>query len=147
MYMYMYMYIILSVSQLLHLLGILFLFALFVNLATRAQHSESNHIPPSVLPSFLDLVIWGHEHECHTEVEYEGNTHYSQDPTDQDLEEDQGFYVYQPGSSVATSLSEGEEAKKWVSEKNDSWQEVWPPGELCVCAVNAQKLYTIEMLF
>ena len=37
----------------------------------RSQHSDNNYIPSSYLPSFLDLVIWGHEHECHTEPEYE----------------------------------------------------------------------------
>ena len=57
-------------------------------------------------------MVWGHEHECITEVEYEGGA-------DQDMTEnveDQGFYVYQPGSSVATSLCEGEVPKKLVSE-------------------------------
>ena len=78
----------------------------------RAQHSDNNHIPPSLLPSFFDLVIWGHEHECIPEVEFE--TSGSVGGVADDLGE-QGFYVYQPGSSVATSLSEGEVAKKLVS--------------------------------
>ena len=79
----------------------------------RSQHSDNNYIPSSYLPSFLDLVIWGHEHECHTEPEYEANPHDDLHEHLDDME-DKGFYIYQPGSSVATSLCEGEVKKKWV---------------------------------
>jgi len=51
------------------------------------------------LPNFIDLVIWGHEHESRIRPEFN------------DL---QSFYVTQPGSSVATSLSESEIATKHV---------------------------------
>ena len=51
------------------------------------------------LPEFLDLVIWGHEHECRIRPEYN---------------ELQRFYVSQPGSSVITSLSESEVGPKHV---------------------------------
>jgi double-strand break repair protein MRE11 len=49
------------------------------------------------LESFLDLVIWGHEHECKI------------DPT---RNPEMGFDVIQPGSSVATSLCPGEAVPK-----------------------------------
>ena len=52
------------------------------------------------MPEFLDLVIWGHEHECRIRPEYN---------------ELQRFYVSQPGSSVITSLSESELAPKHVA--------------------------------
>jgi len=51
------------------------------------------------LPDFIDLVIWGHEHECRIRPEYN---------------ELQKFYVTQPGSSVITSLSESETGQKHV---------------------------------
>ena len=56
-------------------------------------------------------MIWGHEHECHTEPEYEANPHDDLQGHLDDME-DKGFYIYQPGSSVATSLCEGEVKKK-----------------------------------
>merc|ERR1719387_2324424 len=51
------------------------------------------------LPRFLDLVIWGHEHESIVGA--------------QDNQE-AGFYVIQPGSSLPTSLTELEAKPKHV---------------------------------
>lgn len=51
------------------------------------------------MPNFIDLVIWGHEHESRIRPEFN---------------QQQSFYVTQPGSSVATSLSESEIAQKHV---------------------------------
>lgn len=62
--------------------------------------SATNYLPEEVLPDFLDLVIWGHEHECL--IEPRRNEH-------------KGFMVIQPGSSVATSLTEGEAVTKHVA--------------------------------
>jgi len=45
------------------------------------------------------MVIWGHEHECLIDPVYNA---------------EQGFYVVQPGSSVATSLSQGETVPKYL---------------------------------
>ena len=61
----------------------------------RAAHSK-NAISERYLPNWLDFVVWGHEHECLVE------------PT----ESAQGFHVSQPGSSVVTSLIEGEAKQK-----------------------------------
>lgn len=62
-------------------------------------HTNTSYLPELFLPSFLDLIIWGHEHEC---IPYP--VHNSE----------MGFETLQPGSSVATSLSEGEAAEKNV---------------------------------
>ena len=75
-------------------------FNIFVIHQNRAKHGPKNYIPESFLDEFLDLVVWGHEHECLI------------DPTWS--ESSKPFYITQPGSSVATSLSEGESKQKHV---------------------------------
>ncbi|XP_052818533.1 double-strand break repair protein MRE11-like [Mya arenaria] len=72
-------------------------FNMFVIHQNRSKHGPTNHIPEQFLDDFLDLIFWGHEHECRLEAEWNGT---------------QNFYVTQPGSSVATSLSEGETVTK-----------------------------------
>ncbi|KAM4566635.1 double-strand break repair protein MRE11 isoform 1-T3 [Odontesthes bonariensis] len=74
-------------------------FNLFTIHQNRSKHGPTNYIPEQFLDDFLDLVVWGHEHECLIA------------PT---RNEQQLFYVTQPGSSVATSLSPGEAAKKHI---------------------------------
>uniref|UniRef100_A0A803T602 Double-strand break repair protein MRE11 n=1 Tax=Anolis carolinensis TaxID=28377 RepID=A0A803T602_ANOCA len=74
-------------------------FNLFVLHQNRSKHGATNYIPEQFLDDFIDLVIWGHEHECKIS------------PT---RNEQQLFYVSQPGSSVVTSLSPGEAVKKHV---------------------------------
>lgn len=39
-------------------------FNIFVLHQNRAQHSPKSFVPEDLLPDFLNLVIWGHEHEC-----------------------------------------------------------------------------------
>ncbi|KAK0880144.1 meiotic recombination [Friedmanniomyces endolithicus] len=63
-------------------------------------HTETSYLPEKFLPSFLDLVVWGHEHECILEPQTNA---------------EQGFRVIQPGSSVATSLMPGEAVPKKVA--------------------------------
>lgn len=63
-------------------------------------YTESGYLPESFLPEFLDLIIWGHEHEC--KIQPETNT-------------ERGFKVIQPGSSVATSLCQPETEAKHVT--------------------------------
>lgn len=65
----------------------------------RADRGQKRTIKESLLPNFINLVIWGHEHECDIELFYN---------------EEKKFYVTQPGSSVATSLCEGESRTKHV---------------------------------
>lgn len=63
-------------------------------------YTETNYLPENFLPEFMDLVIWGHEHEC---------------LIDPRLNPEMNFHVMQPGSSVATSLCPGEAVAKHVS--------------------------------
>lgn len=63
----------------------------------RADRGPKNYLPEKSLPAFLDLVIWGHEHDCRIIPEENAS---------------KKFYVSQPGSTVATSLAEGEALDK-----------------------------------
>lgn len=63
-------------------------------------HTATSYLPENVLPDWMNLVVWGHEHECLIEP--------TQNP-------ETGFYVMQPGSSVATSLVPGEAVQKHVA--------------------------------
>ncbi|KAM9566236.1 double-strand break repair protein MRE11 isoform 2-T2 [Guaruba guarouba] len=74
-------------------------FNLFVIHQNRSKHGATNYIPEQFLDDFIDLVVWGHEHECKIA------------PC---KNEQQCFYVSQPGSSVVTSLSPGEAVKKHI---------------------------------
>nr|VZI23564.1 unnamed protein product [Spirometra erinaceieuropaei] len=74
-------------------------FSLAVVHQNRVRHGPTGYLPENFLPSFLDLVVWGHEHDCRIEPEWNSS---------------KNFYVTQPGSSVATSLIEGEALPKAV---------------------------------
>lgn len=63
-------------------------------------HTATGYLPENFLPEFLDLVVWGHEHECIIDPRYNPET---------------SFHVMQPGSSVATSLVAGEAVPKHVA--------------------------------
>ena len=63
-------------------------------------HTSTGYLPENFLPDFMDLVIWGHEHECVIEPQ---------------LNTEMGFHVMQPGSSVATALMPGEAVTKHVA--------------------------------
>lgn len=73
-------------------------FHLLVWHQNRASRGSKNFIPDHTLPEFLDLVIWGHEHDCRIVAERKPN----------------GVHISQPGSSVATSLIGGEAEPKHV---------------------------------
>ncbi|CDF87259.1 probable Double-strand break repair protein MRE11 [Zygosaccharomyces bailii ISA1307] len=62
-------------------------------------HTNTAFLPEQFLPDFLNLIIWGHEHEC--------IPHLVHNPSKQ-------FDVLQPGSSVATSLCDAEAQQKNV---------------------------------
>lgn len=63
-------------------------------------YTETSYLPEQFLPGFMDLIVWGHEHECKI------------DPQENP---EQGFKVMQPGSSIATSLVKGEAVPKKVA--------------------------------
>lgn len=64
-----------------------------------SAHSRTSYLPELFLPSFLDFVLWGHEHECIPNPTYNPEN---------------DFYTLQAGSSVATSLCEAEACEKYV---------------------------------
>lgn len=74
-------------------------FNLFVIHQNHAAHTYTSSIPESFLPNFLDFILWGHEHECIPYPVHNPET---------------TFDVLQAGSSVATSLAEGEVADKKI---------------------------------
>ncbi|KAG8527726.1 Double-strand break repair protein mus-23 [Bacidia gigantensis] len=63
-------------------------------------YTDTGYLPENFLPDFMDLVVWGHEHECLIDPTYNPETN---------------FHVMQPGSSVATSLMPGEAVPKKVA--------------------------------
>jgi double-strand break repair protein MRE11 len=71
-------------------------------------HNETGYLPENFLPDFVDLVIWGHEHEC---------------LIDPRMNPEMNFHVMQPGSSVATSLIPGEAVAKYVAILNITGKE------------------------
>lgn len=73
-------------------------FNLLVLHQNRVARGPKNYIPSSVIPNFIKLVIWGHEHDCRIIPEEQTN----------------GVFISQPGSSVATSLAIGESIPKHV---------------------------------
>lgn len=58
-------------------------FNIFVCHQNRADRGINKTVHEEALPNFLDLVVWGHEHECRLKEEFNGI---------------QGFYVTQPGN-------------------------------------------------
>lgn len=75
-------------------------FNLMVLHQNRVDRGPKNYIPAQVLPNFIDFVLWGHEHDCRVVPEEIPG---------------KNFFVSQPGSSVATSLSEGESIDKHIA--------------------------------
>ncbi|CAK7327537.1 unnamed protein product [Dovyalis caffra] len=65
----------------------------------RVKTNPKNAINEHFLPRFLDFIVWGHEHECLIDPQEVPGM---------------GFHVTQPGSSVATSLIDGESKPKHV---------------------------------
>ncbi|EGV61552.1 DNA repair exonuclease, partial [Yamadazyma tenuis ATCC 10573] len=61
--------------------------------------SQKSYLPESVLPDFIDFIYWGHEHECLPEPQ---------------LNPIKNFHTLLPGSSIVTSLIDGESNPKHV---------------------------------
>lgn len=66
-------------------------------LSRRVAHNRNEYVPENMFDDDTDLVVWGHEHDCRIVPEPVADRHY---------------YITQPGSSVATSLTEGEAIEK-----------------------------------
>ncbi|KAL6844019.1 hypothetical protein ACP4OV_025692 [Aristida adscensionis] len=65
----------------------------------RIKTNPKSAINEHFLPRFLDFIVWGHEHECLVDPQEVPGM---------------GFHITQPGSSVATSLIDGEAKPKHV---------------------------------
>lgn len=85
----------------------------FVLHQNRRTAGSPQGVPDAMLPIWMDYVVWGHEHESQPELT---------------LSKPQ---VLQPGSTVATSLSEGE-----ATQKHAVLLEVWKDCRGIVRGVN-----------
>eukprot|EP01083_Nonionella_stella_P057814 151621_1 len=65
---------------------------------TRHTQQYKDCIPEEFLPKFLDVVYWGHEHECNIDLTESLTSN---------------FFITQPGSTVITSLSQSEAKPKY----------------------------------
>lgn len=72
------------------------------------KHGAKNYIPENFIPGFINLVLWGHEHECRL---HKGGGLVGVEPAE-GLDR---TFICQPGSSVATSLGAGEAEEKNVA--------------------------------
>ncbi|KAG8918070.1 meiotic recombination, partial [Tulasnella sp. 408] len=66
----------------------------------RVKHGPQEYVPEGMFDDSINLVVWGHEHDCRIEPEEVPGKPY---------------FITQPGSSVATSLSDGESIPKQVA--------------------------------
>ncbi|KAJ7151408.1 Mre11 DNA-binding presumed domain-containing protein [Mycena crocata] len=66
----------------------------------RVKHGPQDFVPEGLFDDSVDLVVWGHEHDCRIVPEPVAGKQY---------------YISQPGSSVATSLADGEALEKHVA--------------------------------
>ncbi|KDQ12534.1 hypothetical protein BOTBODRAFT_34499 [Botryobasidium botryosum FD-172 SS1] len=79
----------------------------------RVKHGPQESVPEGMFDDSIDLVIWGHEHDCRILPEEVAGKDYK---------------IIQPGSSVATSLAEGESIEKHVAllEIKDNGCKIMP---------------------
>lgn len=76
-------------------------FNLMVIHQNRYKHGlTTSYVSEDLIPDIMDLLIWGHEHECLVEPKKAAKGE---------------FYVSQPGSSIATSLEKGEAVQKYLA--------------------------------
>ncbi|KAF9242284.1 Mre11 DNA-binding presumed domain-containing protein [Melanogaster broomeanus] len=66
----------------------------------RVRHGPQESVPEGMFDDSVDLVVWGHEHDCRIVPEPVTGKPY---------------HITQPGSSVATSLADGESIEKHVA--------------------------------
>ncbi|KAF8128879.1 Metallo-dependent phosphatase-like protein [Boletus edulis] len=66
----------------------------------RVRHGPQESVPEGMFDDSVDLVVWGHEHDCRIVPEPVAGKNY---------------FITQPGSSIATSLADGESIEKHVA--------------------------------
>ena len=64
----------------------------------RVKHGPQESVPEGLFDDSINLVVWGHEHDCRIRPERVAGKRY---------------LISQPGSSIATSLAEGEALDKY----------------------------------
>lgn len=67
----------------------------------RVAHGPNNSVPDEAFGDEVNLVVWGHEHDCISQARPVPVTN-------------RPYYISQPGSSIATSLAKGESIPKHV---------------------------------
>lgn len=70
---------------------------LLIRVIGSVRHGPQESVPEGMFDDSVDLVVWGHEHDCRIVPEPVAGKNY---------------YITQPGSSVATSLADGESIEK-----------------------------------
>ena len=69
-----------------------------INVILRVKRGPQEAVPEGMFDDSVNLVVWGHEHDCRIVPEPVAGKDY---------------YITQPGSSVATSLADGEALEKY----------------------------------
>lgn len=79
----------------------------------RSSNINKNYLNENLLPDFLDLLIWGHEHECIPDLAYNSL---------------KNFNILQPGSTVQTSFHESELKPKhcFLMDFKDNTYTIYP---------------------
>ncbi|EPB78261.1 putative DNA repair protein [Ancylostoma ceylanicum] len=94
----------LTILDVLHEAGLINLFGKFSDIDQSTHRSTGAYLPEQYIPTFFDLVLWGHEHESKPHCQYVASSDAMGD----------GFFILQPGSTVATSLTKEEALQKHV---------------------------------
>jgi len=81
-----------SVSMPIHVLA-------FSHISGSVKHGPQEFVPEGMFDDSMNLVVWGHEHDCRIVPEPVAGKNY---------------YITQPGSSVATSLADSEALEKYI---------------------------------
>lgn len=77
-----------------------FLYNVLINVTfsrDSVRHGPQESVPEGMFDDSVDLVVWGHEHDCRIVPEPVAGKRY---------------HITQPGSSIATSLADGESIEK-----------------------------------
>ncbi|XBW37505.1 hypothetical protein QEN19_003086 [Hanseniaspora menglaensis] len=79
----------------------------------RSSNINKNYLNENLLPDFLDLLVWGHEHECIPDLAYNSL---------------KNFNILQPGSTVQTSFHESELKTKsaFLLDFKDNTYTIYP---------------------
>lgn len=76
----------------------------------RVKHGPQESVPEGMFDDSINLVIWGHEHDCRIIPEPVAGKEY---------------FISQPGSSVATSLADGESLEKSELHFTKLWLSIY----------------------